>query len=128
MGHIPQNDLQALLTGSRGLVYASLYEGYGIPILDAFACEVPVVASASGGILEMIEDGKTGCLFSHSVPGDLARQVIYLLDDSKRRLAMVREARQVFLKKFTLHTYAESMVKLCERICRDETKIGLLDS
>jgi glycosyltransferase involved in cell wall biosynthesis len=45
LGYIPQNDLAALLTGSRGLVYASLYEGYGIPILDAFACGVPVVTS-----------------------------------------------------------------------------------
>ena len=45
LGHVPQNDLKALLTGSRGLIYASLYEGYGIPILDAFACGTPVVTS-----------------------------------------------------------------------------------
>jgi glycosyltransferase involved in cell wall biosynthesis len=45
LGHVPQNDLKALLTGSRGLIFASLYEGYGIPILDAFACGTPVVTS-----------------------------------------------------------------------------------
>jgi glycosyltransferase involved in cell wall biosynthesis len=45
LGHMPQNDLKALLTGARGLVFASLYEGYGIPVLDAFACGVPVVTS-----------------------------------------------------------------------------------
>lgn len=45
LGHIPQDDLAALLSGSRGLIFASLYEGYGIPILDAFACGVPVVTS-----------------------------------------------------------------------------------
>jgi glycosyltransferase involved in cell wall biosynthesis len=45
LGHLPDEDLQALLTGSKGLVFASLYEGLGIPILDAFNCGVPVVTS-----------------------------------------------------------------------------------
>ena len=45
LGRISDYDLAALLTGSKALVYASLYEGLGIPILDAFNCEVPVVTS-----------------------------------------------------------------------------------
>lgn len=45
LGYVPQNDLAALLSGSRGLVFASLYEGFGIPILDAFNCGIPVVTS-----------------------------------------------------------------------------------
>ncbi len=45
LGHVSSNDLASLLTGSKGLVFASLYEGYGLPILDAFACETPVVTS-----------------------------------------------------------------------------------
>jgi len=39
------DDLPALLTGARALVFPSLYEGFGIPILEAFACGVPVVTS-----------------------------------------------------------------------------------
>lgn len=45
LGYVSQDDLAALLSGSRGLVFASLYEGFGIPILDAFNCGVPVVTS-----------------------------------------------------------------------------------
>lgn len=45
VGNINDNDLGSLLTGSRALVFPSLYEGFGIPILDAFNCEVPVVTS-----------------------------------------------------------------------------------
>lgn len=56
LGHIPQNDLGALLTGSRGLIYASLYEGYGIPILDAFACGTPVVTSNISSMPEVAGD------------------------------------------------------------------------
>lgn len=43
--HVPDGDLSALLTGSKALVFPSLYEGLGVPILEAFNCEVPVVTS-----------------------------------------------------------------------------------
>ena len=45
LGHLPDGELSALLTGSSALVFPSLYEGLGIPVLDAFNCEVPVVTS-----------------------------------------------------------------------------------
>ncbi len=53
LGHVSPDDLSALLTGSKGLVFASLYEGYGLPILDAFACGVPVVASGVASMPEV---------------------------------------------------------------------------
>lgn len=56
LGHVPQDDLKALLTGSEGLIYASLYEGYGIPILDAFACGTPVVTSNISSMPEVAGD------------------------------------------------------------------------
>jgi glycosyltransferase involved in cell wall biosynthesis len=56
VGFVPEEDMGALMTGSRGLVFASLYEGYGIPILDAFACGVPVVASTTGSMPEVAGD------------------------------------------------------------------------
>ncbi|PIP57419.1 hypothetical protein COX03_03190 [Candidatus Woesebacteria bacterium CG22_combo_CG10-13_8_21_14_all_39_10] len=56
LGHVPKNDLGALLTGSRGLIYSSLYEGFGIPILDAFNCEVPVLTSNISSMKEIAKD------------------------------------------------------------------------
>ena len=45
LGHVASLDLAALLTGAKALVFTSLYEGYGLPILDAMNCGVPVVTS-----------------------------------------------------------------------------------
>lgn len=53
LGHVPKEDLGALLTGSKGLIYPSLYEGFGIPILDAFKCEIPVLTSNISSMKEV---------------------------------------------------------------------------
>jgi len=45
LGAVSDNELAALYTGAEALVYPSLYEGFGIPVLDAFACGCPVVTS-----------------------------------------------------------------------------------
>lgn len=56
LGHIPNNDLAGLLTGSKGLIFPSIYEGFGIPILDAMNCGVPVVTSNVGSMKEIAQD------------------------------------------------------------------------
>lgn len=53
LGHVPDVDYGALLSGSRALIFASIYEGYGIPILDGFACGVPVVTSNTASMPEV---------------------------------------------------------------------------
>jgi len=45
LGYVPDADLSPLLTGASLLLFPSLYEGFGIPILEAYTCNVPVVTS-----------------------------------------------------------------------------------
>ena len=53
LGHVEDVELASLLTGAKVLIYPSLYEGLGVPILDAFNCEVPVVTSNLGSMKEV---------------------------------------------------------------------------
>lgn len=62
LGHVPEKDMSGLITGAKIEVFVSLYEGFGIPILDAFNCEVPVVTSnissmpeAAGGAAILVD-------------------------------------------------------------------------
>ncbi len=55
-GHIKDEDLPILYSGAEALVYPSLYEGFGLPILEAFACKVPVVTSNVGSMSEVAHD------------------------------------------------------------------------
>jgi alpha-1,3-rhamnosyl/mannosyltransferase len=50
LNHVPSSDLEALLTGAAGLVYPSLYEGFGLPALDAMACGTPVICNPRTGL------------------------------------------------------------------------------
>jgi alpha-1,3-rhamnosyl/mannosyltransferase len=53
LGQVSDDELAALYRGARCLVYPSLYEGFGIPVLEAMACGTPVVTSAGGATEEV---------------------------------------------------------------------------
>ncbi len=59
-GYLPRADAVALLRGARGCVYPSLYEGFGLPVLEAMAARVPVLTSNVSSLPEVI--GDTGIL------------------------------------------------------------------
>jgi glycosyltransferase involved in cell wall biosynthesis len=50
---IPDNDINPLITSAKAFVFPSLYEGFGIPLLDAQACKVPVASSNAGSLPEV---------------------------------------------------------------------------
>ncbi|MCX7681930.1 MAG: glycosyltransferase family 4 protein [Anaerolineae bacterium] len=52
-GYVPDEHLVALYNGAQALVFPSLYEGFGLPVLEALACGTPVVASCSSSIPEI---------------------------------------------------------------------------
>lgn len=53
IGHVEKTDLPILYSGAQVLVYPSLYEGFGLPILEAFSCNTPVVTSNIGSMKEV---------------------------------------------------------------------------
>lgn len=68
-GYLDEDDLLSTVAGARLLVYPSMYEGFGLPPLEAFACGVPVVASDLAVVREVVGDDPE--LVSLVAPGEL---------------------------------------------------------
>ena len=56
LDHVPDEELAVFYSGAEAMVYPSLYEGFGLPILEAFSCKVPVVTSNLGSMREVAGD------------------------------------------------------------------------
>lgn len=112
---VPRDDLVTLYTHASIFVCPSVYEPFGIINLEAMACETPVVASAVGGIPEVVAHGETGLLVPLEPSGptdfeprhperfsrDLASAVNELLDSPERMQAMGKKARQRVEERFS---------------------------
>jgi alpha-1,3-rhamnosyl/mannosyltransferase len=76
---VPDRDLPALYAGARAFVLPSLHEGFGLPVLEAMACGVPVVAARAGALPETC--GGAARLADPRDPAALAAAVEDVLDD-----------------------------------------------
>ncbi|BAU48125.1 mannosyl transferase [Sulfurifustis variabilis] len=74
IGRVPEAELPALYTGAIALVYPSLYEGFGLPLLEAMASGTPVIGSSRGAMPEVVE--AAGLLVDPRVPEAIAEAVV----------------------------------------------------
>ena len=88
VGQIARADVPALLRSADVVVSVPWYEPFGMVPLEAMACGVPVVASAVGGHLDTVLDGRTGALVPPRDPTALAQRLRELLADPGRLAAI----------------------------------------
>jgi glycosyltransferase involved in cell wall biosynthesis len=98
-------------------VFPSLWnELFGMPMAEAMASGVPVVATRIAGIPEVVENGKTGLLVERGNPSALAGAIVQLLQNDALRQTMGRAGRQRVLEKFTWEKITDSMLQEYGRI------------
>ncbi len=85
-GYVPDEDMPALLSGARALVLASLYEGFGLPILEAMACGTPVVCSNVSSMPEL--GGGAARYFDPQDTEQMAEAIGEVLRDGELRAEM----------------------------------------
>ena len=106
------DDAARLLASLDVLVSASRTEAFGMVMAEALACGVPVVATATEGAREIVEDGLTGSIVPIGDVGAMAAAVVSLLEDEGRRLAFGARARGSARERFSL----ERMIEETERV------------
>jgi alpha-maltose-1-phosphate synthase len=127
---LPKERMITLYTHAAIFVCPSVYEPFGIINLEAMACETPVVASAVGGIPEVVEHGETGLLVPpeaisatevepkhpEQFSRDLAAAVNVLLDDPDLREAMGAKARALAEQKFSWTSIARQTLEFYQEL------------
>jgi glycosyltransferase involved in cell wall biosynthesis len=89
VGYVPPAEAAALLSGSLGLAFPTLYEGFGFPALEAMACGAPVLTSATSSLPELV--GDDAILVDPLDESSIAEGLVRLVTDEGLR-ARLREA------------------------------------
>lgn len=88
LGPVPEADLPALYSAATAFVFPSLYEGFGLPVLEAMACGTPVICSAASSLPEVT--GDAALLVDPTDTGALAAAIARLMSDEALRLELAR--------------------------------------
>lgn len=97
-GYVEENELVKIIGAAYGMVYPSLFEGFGVPVLEAMRCEVPVITSANSAMQEIAGDA---ALYADvTSPADIANQLMLLYKDEKLRKELIQKGR-IIAREYT---------------------------
>lgn len=113
LGHVPDNDLPALYQGALAFVYPSLFEGFGLPILEAMACGTPVLTGNTSSMPEVA--GDAALLVDPENTEEITKSMQILAQNEKKRAELAKKGfAQV--KKFSWEKAAEETLRVFKEI------------
>jgi len=113
MGPLSPQDVIRAMQGARFLVFPSVwFETFGLSMVEAFACRLPVIASRLGSMAEIVTDGLTGLHFSAGDPVDLAAKVDWAWTHPQEMEEMGGNARKEYETKYTADRNYEHILGL----------------
>jgi len=115
LGFIPHKKMPLLYNASDVLLHTSEYESFGMPLLEAMACGIPVVASNKGSIPEILGDcGELVDLDAEDCVEQFAEKVLDCIDKGDRNEKGIKRA-----KKFSWERVAKETMKVYEELLRN---------
>ncbi|PZV28204.1 MAG: glycosyltransferase family 1 protein [Snowella sp.] len=112
-GYIPDQDLSAIYSGALGFVYPSLYEGFGLPPLEAMQCGTPVITSNTSSLPEVI--GDAGIMINPTDSDELCQAMLDLINSADLRNQLSQKGRDR-AQQFSWSKCAQETVEIYKTI------------
>ncbi|MGD0257113.1 MAG: glycosyltransferase [Thermoplasmata archaeon] len=116
IGPVAEEEKPALLSQTDIFVLPSTSDTSSVALLEAMACGTTVVAPATGGAAELVEDGETGRRVPVLAPGALSTLLVELVEDPAERAALGRRAREEVSRNASLESMARRFISLYEHV------------
>jgi glycosyltransferase involved in cell wall biosynthesis len=123
-GRIPWDHLQEFLSSSDIFILPSVKDKFGnmdgLPtvLLEAMSCGIPIIASKIGGVVMVVENGRTGLIVPPGDPHALAEAICSLAGDPDKRQAIGKAARQAIEQQFNWNNVVIKLIDLLEQAIR----------
>jgi glycosyltransferase involved in cell wall biosynthesis len=111
VNHLAQDALQKWVAAAEALIYVPFYEGFGIPLIEAMSCQIPIVCSNSSSMPEVTQNAAI-----HVSPHDINEIAIAMqevLDENTKKMLIANGQEQI--KKYTWAKGAEIVWKALTR-------------
>jgi glycosyltransferase involved in cell wall biosynthesis len=115
-----RDDVPDLLSAFDVFALSSDDEAFGISLLEAMAAGCPVVATAVGGIPEVVEDGRSGLLVPRRDPDRMAEVILSLLEAPEWAKAMGLRGRQIARERFDVRRMVERVDALYQELLKEK--------
>jgi glycosyltransferase involved in cell wall biosynthesis len=112
LGFLPPAELQAIFSAAVAMIYPSKFEGFGLPILEAFQARLPVLSSSATTLPEVARDG--ALFFDPDSPGELSALMMAVLQKRELREDLIGKGLHV-LSQYSFANTAASFQKLYSR-------------
>lgn len=116
LGYVPEDDVPLLLCGAKMFVFPSLYEGFGLPPLEAMACGVPVVTSNVASLPEFTKD--VAILVEPMNISSIAKGMEIVLQDEHLREELIEKGLNRS-REYTWDRSAECIVNICRELMQE---------
>ncbi len=115
VGKVFGEDKERLLKRGEIFVFPSTYEGFGIVLLEAFACNLPVVAVGVTAIPEIVRHNENGLLVPPRDPRSIADSLIHLLRNKDKAITMGKRGRSMVEKNYTWNLVGFQYLKILKK-------------
>ena len=104
LGYVERNDMPAIYSGAKLFAYPSLYEGFGLPVLEAMACGTPIITSNRSSLPEVA--GKYAVYFNPESVEEMCQAILNSLSNNRN----IREDQIRYAQQFTWHKTAQRVL------------------